>query len=50
MFCRTMVALAPRDQRLYSYVGGEMLQAAIASLASEVGQACLPLPSRFTPP
>ncbi|GAB4816646.1 hypothetical protein N2152v2_003692 [Parachlorella kessleri] len=35
MFCRTMVALAPRDQRLYSYVGGEMLQAAIASLASE---------------
>ena len=37
MFCRTMVSLAPRDQRLYGYVGGEVLRAAISSLASEVG-------------
>lgn len=36
MFCRTMVTLAPRDQRLYAYVGSEMLRSAIASLASEV--------------
>lgn len=37
MFCRSLVPLAPRDQRLYAYMGGEVLRAAITSLASEVG-------------
>ena len=36
MFCRALVALAPRDPHLYAYVGSEVLRAAITSLASEV--------------
>lgn len=34
---KTLVGVAPRDQRLYAYVGSEVLKAAISSLATEVG-------------
>jgi hypothetical protein len=33
---RTLVGMAPRDERLYAYVGGEVLRAAITSLGTEV--------------
>ena len=36
MLARTLVGMAPRDQRLYAYVGGEVLKSAISSLATEV--------------
>lgn len=36
MFNRALVALAPRDPKLYAYVGSEVLKAAITSLASEI--------------
>ncbi|PRW59064.1 HASTY 1-like isoform X1 isoform B [Chlorella sorokiniana] len=32
---KTLVGVAPRDQRLYAYVGSEVLKAAISSLATE---------------
>ncbi|KAL4423234.1 hypothetical protein ABPG77_000026 [Micractinium sp. CCAP 211/92] len=35
MLARTLVGMAPRDARLYQYVGGEVLKAAISSLATE---------------
>ena len=35
LFCRTLVGLAPRDARLYAYVGTEMLRGAVGCLASE---------------
>jgi exportin-5 len=35
LVCRALVPLAPRDVRLYAFVGSEVLKAAIASLASE---------------
>lgn len=34
---KTLVGVAPRDQRLFAYVGSEVLRAAISSLATEVG-------------
>ena len=37
LLARTLVGMAPRDPRLYAYVGGEVLRAAISCLASEVG-------------
>lgn len=36
MLARSLVSMAPRDSRLYQYVGGQVLQAAISSLAGEV--------------
>ena len=35
MFCRALVALAPRDAQLYNYAGSEVLKSAITSLSSE---------------
>ncbi|PSC73686.1 HASTY 1 [Micractinium conductrix] len=35
MLARSLVSMAPRDSRLYQYVGGQVLQAAISSLAGE---------------
>ena len=33
---KAVVGMAPRDPRLYAYVGGQVLQAAVSSLATEV--------------
>jgi hypothetical protein len=35
MLARTLVGMAPRDARLYAFVGGEVLRAAISSLGTE---------------